>query len=286
MFAVHISDGILQPAWWAAGLAAAIVLWWLAARRLQDEEIPRIALLTAAFFLTSLYHVKIGPGVSVHLLFNGLVGVLLGIRAPLAIGLGLFLQVLFINHGGFTTVGINTCILAVPALVCWLAFRALNDSGLGRVGWVRAVLIVVSVLVWYWTALYSIVLLRSNAFFDRESLQESIRLEDANALFAMPWAWIVGVGLALAAALWERRRAKTPQFALGLLLGVLAVLLTLAANSAVLLLGGETYWPVPILVLAIAHLPIAALEGIVLGVTLGFLARVKPEMLERRRPDQ
>jgi hypothetical protein len=52
-----------------------------------------------------------------------------------------------------------------------------------------------------------------------------------------------------------------------------------ALNCAVLILGGEQHWPVPPLVLLVAHLPIAVLEGIVLGFTLGFVAKVKPEML-------
>jgi hypothetical protein len=33
------------------------------------------------------------------------------------------------------------------------------------------------------------------------------------------------------------------------------------------------------LILLIAHLPLAVLEGVVLGFTVGFLARVKPAML-------
>src|SRR5262249_24058426 len=53
---------------------------------------------------------------SVHLILNGLVGVVLGRRAPLAVAVGLTLQYLLLSHGGLTTLGINTCIVALPAL--------------------------------------------------------------------------------------------------------------------------------------------------------------------------
>src|SRR5438132_14215793 len=114
LFAVHISDTVLATPWWVGGLVLAALLCYVGSRRLQDEEVPRIALLTAAFFIASLVHVRIPP-TSVHLILNGLVGVLLGWRACLAIPVGLFLQVVLIQHGGFTTLGINTCVMALPA---------------------------------------------------------------------------------------------------------------------------------------------------------------------------
>ena len=65
--------------------------------------------MTAAFFVASLIHVSIGP-TSVHLLLNGLLGVIVGRRAPLAVLLGLTLQAVLFGHGGFTTIGVNTCV--------------------------------------------------------------------------------------------------------------------------------------------------------------------------------
>ena len=69
----------------------------------SDFAIPRIALMTAAFFVASLIHVPIGP-TSVHLLLNGLVGVLLGWRSALAIAVGLLLHGL---PGGETDHGVE-----------------------------------------------------------------------------------------------------------------------------------------------------------------------------------
>ena len=80
LLAVHISDGVLTWPWLAGGFALAGLLAAVAMMQVRDEEIPRIALMTAAFFVASLIHVPIGP-TSVHLLLNGLLGVVVGRRA-------------------------------------------------------------------------------------------------------------------------------------------------------------------------------------------------------------
>src|SRR5262245_57001512 len=124
LFAVHISDGVLTGPTLAVGFALAAVLLTIAAGRVREEEIPRIALLTAAFFVASSIHVKLGP-TTVHLLLTGLVGVVLGWRAPLAIGVGVALQALLIPHGGISTIGVNACIQMLPALLAGGLFALL-----------------------------------------------------------------------------------------------------------------------------------------------------------------
>ncbi len=116
LWAVHLADGAIASGWVLAGWVGLAVLLAVALRGLRDEEIPRIGVLAAAFFVGSSIHIKLAvvPS-SVHLILNGLVGVLLGRRAPLAIAAGLALQYLLLAHGGLTTLGLNTCIIALPA---------------------------------------------------------------------------------------------------------------------------------------------------------------------------
>src|ERR1043166_1368013 len=111
--AVHIAD-VLPTGWWVGGYLATGLLLAANARRLADEEIPRLALLSAAFFVASLIHVRVGP-TSVHLLLNGLVGVVLGRRAVVAITVGLVLQGVLIGHGGYGSRGVNVCVMTFPA---------------------------------------------------------------------------------------------------------------------------------------------------------------------------
>jgi cobalt/nickel transport system permease protein len=55
--------------------------------------------------------------------------------------------------------------------------------------------------------------------------------------------------------------------------------LTLVLHTATLLWGGQENYQASALVLFIVHLPVAVIEGMVLGFAVGFLARVKPELL-------
>lgn len=124
LFAVHISYGVLSAWTELLGFAVAAVLLVPAVWRVREEEVPRIALLTAAFFVASSIHVKV-PSTSVHLILNALLGVVLGRRAPLAILVGLFLQATLLFHGALTTLGVNTAVIALPALLAGPLFRAM-----------------------------------------------------------------------------------------------------------------------------------------------------------------
>ena len=57
-----------------------------------------------------------------HLILNGLMGLFLGWVAFPAILVGLMLQALLFQYGGFTSLGVNTINMALPALVCFFAF--------------------------------------------------------------------------------------------------------------------------------------------------------------------
>ena len=127
---VHISDGILSlpvlAAGWAITIALiAVTLWWSKRKGSIIEEIPRLSVMTSAFFVASLLHIAIGP-TSVHLILSGLVGVILGILAYPAIFIGLILQAFLFGHGGVTVLGVNTVNLGVPALVAYGIFKAGN----------------------------------------------------------------------------------------------------------------------------------------------------------------
>jgi cobalt/nickel transport system permease protein len=134
LWAVHLDDGFLAWPWWSSGFILTGLMALLGAWRIRDEEIPQIAILTAAFFVASLIHVPVPP-TSVHLLLNGLVGVILGRRAALAIPVGLFLQAALLGHGGLMVLGVNSCILLLPALLAWQMFLLLQRVPLLRRQW-------------------------------------------------------------------------------------------------------------------------------------------------------
>ncbi|MDY0056992.1 MAG: cobalt transporter CbiM [Methyloversatilis sp.] len=120
---MHISEGVLSWPVLAGGAAIAAAAVGVGLRRLPDERIPVAGLLCALFFVAALIHIPVGIA-SVHLVLNGLCGVLLGWAAFPVIAAALTLQALLFGFGGLTTLGVNIMVMGVPALIAAAAFRA------------------------------------------------------------------------------------------------------------------------------------------------------------------
>jgi len=119
------------------GATVTVGLTAVALRQLDYERIPQAAVLAAAFFVASLVSVPVGPS-SVHLLLNGLMGLLLGWAAVPALLVALLLQAVFFGYGGVAVLGVNTMNVAVPALLCAALLRPLLRSSSERLFWVGA----------------------------------------------------------------------------------------------------------------------------------------------------
>ncbi len=193
----HISDGVLAAPVLIGGAVMAAALLAVGLKKLDPERLPQVAVMSAAFFVASLVHVPLGPS-SVHLILNGLVGIVLGWAAIPAIFVALVLQALFFGYGGITTLGVNTVIIALPALLCYGLFA----------GWARR---------------------------------------------GAPMLW-------------------------GAAAGATAVVATGIGAAAVLAVSGAGFATAAKLVL-IAHLPVVAIEALLTGIIVGFVRRVRPDIL-------
>lgn len=145
---VHVADGVLSPPVVGAAAVAAGGLLWYSVRGLKADDVPRVSLLAAAFFVSSLIRVPIGV-TSVHPVLLGLTGAFLRRRAPLAVFLGLALQALLFQHGGLTTLGINLLVMGLPALAAGLVIshlRRLPATVLGVLAGGGAVVMAVGLL--------------------------------------------------------------------------------------------------------------------------------------------
>jgi len=119
---MHVSDGILSAPVLIAGFVGMGVIAAATMRNMDMEEIPKISVITAVFFIASLIKFPIGV-TSIHLILNGLVGVVLGWRAFAAIMLGIILQAVLFGHGGVTVIGVNTVMLGGGALVAYMVWQ-------------------------------------------------------------------------------------------------------------------------------------------------------------------
>lgn len=125
---MHIVDGALSNPVVISGAVAAVGGIAMGLRSLPLERIPAAGVLSASFFVASLIHVPIGPS-SVHLILNGLAGLVLGWAAFPALFVGLLLQAVFFGFGGLTVLGVNAVNIALPAVLVGLAFRPLVARG-------------------------------------------------------------------------------------------------------------------------------------------------------------
>ena len=129
----HLVDGVLSTPVIIAGAAIAVAGISIGLRRIDGDRLPYCGLMSAGFYVASLVHVPVGPS-NVHLILNGLLGVVLGWAAFPAIFVALLLQALFFGHGGITVLGVNTVIMGLPAVACFYLFAPLVRRQ-GRHAW-------------------------------------------------------------------------------------------------------------------------------------------------------
>jgi cobalt/nickel transport system permease protein len=201
---MHISEGYLSGPVLISGAVLTAAGVGLGLRKLDYDRIAQAGMLASVFFVASLVHVPIGP-TNAHLIMNGLVGLLLGWSAFPVIAAALLLQGIFFQFGGITTLGVNTLIMAGPAVMVYWVFGRL----IGRPGW-------------------------------------------------------SGHGAAFAS-------------------GAGAVILSALVMAASLIFTDEQFMVVAGTTLLL-HLPVMVIEGVVTAFCVGFLNKVKPELLPNHRP--
>ncbi len=125
---MHISEGVLTAPVLITGAAAAAAGCGVGLRKMDFDKTPRVAVMASTFFVASLIHIPIGPS-SVHLILNGLLGLILGWASFPAILVALLLQTILFQFGGLTTLGTNCFAMAFPALLCyWLLNPMINGK--------------------------------------------------------------------------------------------------------------------------------------------------------------
>ncbi len=277
-FAVHISDGVLLPSWQLAGALLAVAMLAYGGRRVREDEVPRLGVLTAAFFVASQIHLPIGGVGSAHLLLNGLMAVVLGRRAMVAVGIGLTMQVLLFGHGGWNTLGVNFVVYTLPTLAVRPLLRvAVGSRTLRRPGFRFAVSFAAAALL-----LATLTVACQWAWW-RFALRESLPPFGEDWWLAWPGV-VAGVAAAsaLAAGL-ERRLERDPVYPAGLWLGGGVAYLTVALNVLVLALGGRDGLREVAGVVFLANLPVIVLEAVAMGFVVSYLHRAKPEWLAHGR---
>lgn len=120
---MHIQEGVASgPVLLAGGVLTAVGLI-PGLRAVDTDNLPRVAIMSAALFVASVVHIPFAAGVSIHLMLTGLAGLLLGWAVFPALLVALFLQAVMLQHGGLTALGVNAAVMGWPALLASLLFR-------------------------------------------------------------------------------------------------------------------------------------------------------------------
>lgn len=124
---MHVADGILNGGVLATGWTLSAAGLAVGLKKLDYKSIPRTGVATAVLFLASLVAFPTGP-FYVHLVMNGMAGVLLGWRIFPAAFVSLLLQALLFQFGGIASLGVNTFNYAFGGMLAYTAFGRLVRS--------------------------------------------------------------------------------------------------------------------------------------------------------------
>ena len=128
---MHIPDGYISPHTSGAFYVVSIPLLALSLRmirtRLQQSQVPLLALLAAFSFLVMMFNIPLPGGTTGHATGGVLIAILVGPwPALLSVSLALAVQALFFGDGGIVALGANIFNIAfIMPVTGYLVFRAL-----------------------------------------------------------------------------------------------------------------------------------------------------------------
>jgi len=123
---MHISEGVLSTGVIAVSSLSLAPLVINSVRKLQQDDISKVALLSALFFVVSTIHLPIGV-TSVHFMMLGILGIMLGWHSFTALLIALLLQAMLIGFGGISSLAVNTLNTGIGALSGFYIFKILKD---------------------------------------------------------------------------------------------------------------------------------------------------------------
>jgi cobalt/nickel transport system permease protein len=125
---MHIVDGALSSPVLISGAVLSAIGVFIGLKKMDYDHLPLVGVLASVFFIASYIHLPLGFS-SVHLIMNGLLGIILGWVAFPALLVALLLQVIFFGFGGLLVLGVNTLNIALPAvLIYYICYKGVRHE--------------------------------------------------------------------------------------------------------------------------------------------------------------
>jgi len=177
---MHISEGVLSIGVITTSSLIVTPLIINSIRKLHSDDVSKVALLSALFFVISTIHLPLGV-TSVHFMLLGVIGIMLGWHSFTALLIALLLQAMLIGFGGISSLTVNTLNTGVGALSGFYLFKLLKD---------RLPIVVVSFLVGFIPVLVASIGIAVALLF---SSGEFLIVAQTALLAHMPLAFIEGI---------------------------------------------------------------------------------------------
>jgi len=123
---MHISEGVLSTGIIAISTIVLAPLIINSIRKLDPDDVSKVALLSALFFVVSTIHLPLGV-TSVHFMMLGIIGIMLGWHSFTALLIALLLQAMLIGFGGISSLSADTLNTGIGALSGFYLFKLLKD---------------------------------------------------------------------------------------------------------------------------------------------------------------
>ena len=258
---MHVVDGAVSSSVLVGGAVLSIGGLVMGLRQVTPENLPRVGVLSAVFFVASLIHVPLGFS-SIHLVLNGLSGIILGWAAFPALFVALVLQAVFFGFGGVSVLGVNTFNIAAPAVA---VFYLCRWGVLPQNRWCAR-----------WGVMAFLLLLFLACLFAGGGLLRRYQPGDWSFwVNAVALLFFVGVMLFGAVLFFRGQLGEAGMW--GFLGGALSIFLTAVMVAGSLALSGEGFVEAAQFVL-VAHFPVMALEAVLTASAIQLIYKVKPEL--------
>jgi len=249
---IHIPDGVL-PLWLiAAGWIGTVALVAFAVRRASALDLRRRVPLVGAMAALMLVGMssEIIP-IAYHINLTVVAGILLGPWLSIITALVVDVMLALVGHGGVTVVGLNTLVIAAEMVLGWALFRAFTMAlGQRRAG-VSAAGAAVLALALSTTLLVGIVALGGSP----AAARESGAFDPTTLRFSNPFSEGIATNVLVGG---EETAEETPG-------------LSVPRFATLVFTLGSIGW---------------ILEGLVTGLIVSFVARVRPGLVFEGAPSQ
>lgn len=124
---IHLPDGVIPFVWWISGYIAAFLVAFFVLKRINKESARKRIPIAAVMAAVMLVTMSVPLGfIPFHLNLSALSGILMGSGLGFVIALVVNLFMSMMGHGGITVVGLNTLIIGGEAVLAFLIFSGLH----------------------------------------------------------------------------------------------------------------------------------------------------------------